>query len=84
MICYYLFVIEMTLKNIFHFIKYETIFSLKYINFLFFLAYLDVIWRGAEESQLPEKYLCFLKGIVHNDKEAHPELLTKLFGDENQ
>lgn len=62
--------------------KYQAIFFL--IKFFFLLAYLDVIWRGAEESQLPEKYLGFLKSIVHNDKEAHPELLTKLFGDENQ
>lgn len=38
-----------------------------------------MIHRGAEESQLPEKYLSFLKKIVHNDREAHPELMTKLF-----
>lgn len=48
---------------------------------MWIVAYLDVILRGAEESQLPEKYLGFLKGIVHNDRDAHPELLTKLFGD---
>lgn len=48
-----------------------------------FSAYLDVICRGAHESQLPEKYIAFLKKIAHNDKDAHPELLIKLFG-ENQ
>lgn len=49
-----------------------------------YLAYLDVICRGAEESQLPEKYIAFLKSIVHNDRDAHPELLKKLFGDGNE
>lgn len=51
-----------------------------FLNFIL-LAYLDVIWRGAEESQLPEKYVSFLKKIVHNEKDAHPELLVKLFGE---
>lgn len=37
--------------------------------------------KGGEESQLPEKYVGFLKSIVHNEREAHPELLAKLFGD---
>lgn len=39
--------------------------------------------KGAEESRLPEKYIGFMKSIVHNERDAHPELLTKLFG-ENQ
>lgn len=37
--------------------------------------------KGAEESQLPNKYIEFLKSIVHNGRDAHPELLTELFGD---
>lgn len=53
-----------------------------FLSILSNVAYLDVILRGADESQLPEKYFAFLKSINHNDKDAHPELLTKLFGDE--
>lgn len=44
-------------------------------------AYLDVICRGAEESQLPEKYIAFLKSICHNGQDAHSDLCEKLFGD---
>lgn len=41
-------------------------------------TYLETIIRGAEESQLPEKYLYFLRKIVHNDCIAHPDMLKKL------
>lgn len=41
-------------------------------------TYISTIVKGAEESKLPEKYVEFLKKIVHNEREAHPELLTKL------
>lgn len=41
-------------------------------------TYLEVIHRGADESKLPEEYVKFLKKIVHNGREAHPELFKKL------
>lgn len=41
-------------------------------------TYITTIIKGAEESKLPEKYVEFLKKIVHNERDAHPELLTKL------
>lgn len=41
-------------------------------------TYLETIIRGAEESELPEKYLYFLRKIVHNDCTAHPDMLRKL------
>lgn len=66
---------QLTDYNKFAFLPFE---------FMWTAAYLDVILRGAEESQLPEKYLDFLKGIVHNDRDAHPQLLTKLFGEINE
>lgn len=44
-------------------------------------AYLDVILRGAEESQLPKDYFSFLKSIAHNGNLATPDMLAKLFGD---
>lgn len=56
----------------------------KNVHFRFFplnTAYKEVFVKGGEESQLPEKYVGFLKSIVHNEREAHPELLAKLFGD---
>lgn len=53
----------------------------KFICFVFHAAYKEVFVKGGEENQLPEKYVEFLKSIVHNDREAHPELLTKLFGE---
>lgn len=45
-------------------------------------TYLDVIIRGAVESNLPTHYINFLKNIVHNDRTAHPELMKKLFPNE--
>lgn len=41
-------------------------------------TYITTIIKGAEESKLPEKYVEFLKKIVHNERDAHPELLKKL------
>lgn len=46
-------------------------------------TYISTIIKGAEESQLPEKYVQFLKKIVHNERDAHPELLKKLNLDNN-
>lgn len=48
------------------------------------LAYLNVIVNGAIESELPEKYVSFLERIKHNEKDAHPEILDKLFPEENE
>lgn len=52
-------------------------------NFSFILcsAYLEVIKKGAAESGLPDKYRSFLEKIVHNDCEAHPDIIQKLFPD---
>lgn len=41
-------------------------------------TYITTIIKGAEESKLPKKYVEFLKKIVHNERDAHPELITKL------
>ncbi|XP_055298889.1 gamma-glutamylcyclotransferase-like isoform X2 [Sitodiplosis mosellana] len=43
-------------------------------------TYIDVIMLGAEENQLPEEYLGFLKRIVHNGRLASAKLLEELFG----
>lgn len=44
-----------------------------------FVAYLHVIINGGRESQLPEKYLSFLKSIVHNGQDADQKILTQVF-----
>lgn len=41
-------------------------------------TYITTIIKGAEESKLPATYVEFLKQIVHNERDAHPELLIKL------
>lgn len=41
-------------------------------------TYLDVIVKGAIESQLPEKYVTFLKNITHNGQLATSEMMAKL------
>lgn len=41
-------------------------------------TYITTIIKGAVESKLPEKYVEFLKKIVHNEREAHAELIEKL------
>lgn len=48
------------------------------------LAYLNVIVNCAIESQLPERYVSFLERIKHNEKDAHPEILAKLFPEDNE
>lgn len=42
------------------------------------LTYIETIINGAIESQLPEKYVSFLKRITHNGNVAIPEMLDKL------
>lgn len=61
-------------------------FELRFIGIafrsLFFAAYLNVIIKGGLESQLPDKYVSFLKSIVHNGRVAEPEILAQVFPEE--